>query len=280
MIPGARNDWWCVVTGEVFGDAYAAAYDTFYGEKDYVGECDVLQTLFGGYAAEPVTSILDLGCGTGSHAVLLAGRGYQVTGVDRSEDMLRQAAAKAGEAGVSLELQHADLKTYRDHREYDAVLMMFAVLGYQQTNEEVMDALRTVRAHLRPGGVFVADFWYGPAVLSQRPSQRATVKDEGPLDLVVRLAEPTLDVLQHLCHVDYRIIGIEHGALTVQADERHTMRFFFPLELEMYCRLAGMNLQELLAYPGCEREPTVDDWNALLIASARSVDSAGDMEGS
>jgi len=256
------------MTGEVFGDAYAAAYDTFYGEKDYAGECDALQALFGDYAAAPVTSILDLGCGTGSHAVLLAERGYQVTGVDQSEDMLRQAAAKANEAGVALKLEHADLRTYRDHREYDAVLMMFAVLGYQQSNEEVMDALRTVRAHLRPGGVFVADFWYGPAVLSQRPSHRAAVRDEGPRDLVIRLAEPTLDVLQHLCHVDYRIIGIEHGALTVQADERHTMRFYFPKELEICCEFARLKLRQLFAYPGCDREPTVDDWNALLVACA------------
>lgn len=256
------------MTSEVFGDAYAAAYDTFYGEKDYAGECDVLQALFGDYAAAPVTSILDLGCGTGSHAVVLAQRGYRVTGVDRSEDMLRQATAKANKAGVSLELELADLKTYRDHREYDAVLMMFAVLGYQQSNEEVMDALRTARAHLRPGGVFVADFWYGPAVLSQRPSHRAIVRDEGPRDLVIRLAEPALDVLQHLCHVDFRIVGIEHGKLTIQADERHTMRFFFPMELSMYCQLAGMRLRQLVAYPGCDREPTVADWNALFVAGA------------
>ena len=256
------------MTGDVFGDAYAAAYDTFYGEKDYAGECDALQALFSDYAAAPVTSILDLGCGTGSHAVLLAERGYQVTGVDRSEDMLRQAAAKANEAGVALTFENADLRTYRDHREYDAVVMMFAVLGYQQSNEEVMDALRTVRAHLRPGGAFVADFWYGPAVVSQRPSSRATVRDEGPRDLMIRLAEPTLNVLQHLCHVDYRVIGIGDGMLTAQADERHTMRFFFPRELEMYCQLAGMKIRQLFAYPGCDREPTVDDWNALLVACA------------
>jgi SAM-dependent methyltransferase len=254
--------------GDVFGSTYAAAYDSFYGEKDYVGECDALEALFNHDAAAPVTSILDLGCGTGSHAVSLALRGYDVTGVDRSADMLRRAADKAKAAGVSPTFECADLRTYRDSREYDAVVMMFAVLGYQQSNHEVMDALHAVRRHLRLGGVFVADFWYGPAVLSQRPSSRAAFREKGPHDMVVRVAEPTLDVLRHVCHVDYRIMVVENGQLTSQAAERHTMRFFFSKELEVCCEFAQLKLRRLLAFPACEREPSVDDWNALLVAEA------------
>ena len=257
------------MSGEVFGSAYAAAYDSFYGQKDYPGECDSLEELFRRYSLTPAESILDLGCGTGSHAVTLAERGYRVTGVDQSREMLRRASEKARKSGVLLELAHEDLRTYRDRRSYDVVLMMFAVLGYQQTNEQVMDAMRTVRAHLRPGGVFVADFWYGPAVLSQRPSARATVRDEGPGDLLVRVAEPTLDLLHHLCHVDYRIIDIANGTLAMQASERHTMRFFFPMELEASCELAQLELRDLFAFPSCDRAPTADDWNALLAACAR-----------
>ena len=85
----------------------------------------------------------------------------------------------------------------------------------------------------------------------------------------MRVAEPTLDLLHHLCHVDYRIIDIANGTLAMQASERHTMRFFFPMELEASCELAQLELRDLFAFPSCDRAPTADDWNALLAACAR-----------
>ena len=69
--------------------------------------------------------------------------------------------------------------------------MMFAVLGYQHTNADVLDALATARAHLDVGGLFAFDVWYGPAVLSERPSERVKV-DRGrrPADHPCRLGQP------------------------------------------------------------------------------------------
>ena len=79
----------------VFGCGYADQYDLLYSDKDYEAECDLLEEVFRRYGTGPVQTILDLGCGTGSHALLLARRGYQVTGVDRSQEMLAQARQKA-----------------------------------------------------------------------------------------------------------------------------------------------------------------------------------------
>jgi SAM-dependent methyltransferase len=251
---------------EVFGTAYAEAYDIFYGEKDYSAECDALVDMFAAVGMD-VERVLDLGCGTGSHAIPLAQRGYEVTGVDRSEEMLSRAVEKASAARVDVALELADITSYRSDCSYDAVLMMFAVLGYQETNDDVLAALRTVRHHLRPGGIFIADFWYGPAVLSQLPSARAAVRDLGPEDMLIRVAEPTLDVVRHLCHVDYQIVAVQGGRLVTRATERHTMRFFFPRELELYCSVAGLRLDRLVAFPDCDGTPDIADWNTLLVAT-------------
>ena len=83
------------MTKPVFCELYAEAYDALYRDKDYQGECDLLERLFERYTAS-VRSVLDLGCGTGNHTLPLAQRGYRITGVDRSEHMLRQARTKAG----------------------------------------------------------------------------------------------------------------------------------------------------------------------------------------
>ena len=58
-----------------FGAAYSGSYDAIYGEKDYAAECSLIEELLRTHARGPVSSILDLGCGTGNHASPLTQRG-------------------------------------------------------------------------------------------------------------------------------------------------------------------------------------------------------------
>src|SRR6266567_6453352 len=182
------------MNGAVFGADYANAYDVLYQDKDYASECDLIERVFAEYAAgRRVRSVLDLGCGTGGHAVPLAEHGYEVVGVDRSAEMLRHAVERSR---ADHDAAHASARTDRDaahearrgprfelgdigsidlRREFDAVVMMFAVLGYQVTNEAVQAALASARRHLAAGGLLFGDLWYGPAVLAQRPSERVKV---------------------------------------------------------------------------------------------------------
>ena len=75
----------------VFGFEYADAYDHLYSDKDYNQECELIDRLLRTYGDNSVRSLLDLGCGTGNHALPLAQKGYRVLGVDRSNDMLDAA---------------------------------------------------------------------------------------------------------------------------------------------------------------------------------------------
>jgi SAM-dependent methyltransferase len=251
------------MTQGVFGRDYAAAYDDLYQDKDYVAECDLIERIFTTDGQGSVRRVLDLGCGTGGHAVILAQRGSTVVGVDRSPEMLTRARARGSSARFELgEIASVDLG-----ETFDAVLMMFAVLGYQVGNADVKAALATVRRHLRAGGLFFCDFWYGPAVLAQRPSERVKVSDSTH-GQVIRVARGELDARRNLCMVRYHVWQIEAGRVQAEVREQHPMRYFFALELELLLAEAGFELTRLGAFPNLDDEPTESTWNVALVARA------------
>jgi SAM-dependent methyltransferase len=253
------------VTG-VFGRDYADAYDLLYADKDYEAECDLLEDVFRG-AGRPVRSVLDLGCGTGAHAVRLAARGYEVVGVDLSEGMLDGARKRAESAGsVELDLIQGDIRTVRLDRTFDAVICMFAVLGYQTSDADVAGALATVRMHLAPGGPFVFDVWYGPAVEATGPSARvkviATVDGE-----VERQASASLNADAPLCTVSYRLTRRRPGEPDVVADETHRMRYFFRDEVERLLDAAGLRVTGIAPFPDTGTPLSTETWNVLVTAA-------------
>jgi SAM-dependent methyltransferase len=256
------------MSSTVFGPGYADVYDALYSDKDYTVECDMIERAFREFGPAPVRSILDLGCGTGSHAIPLALRGYDVMGIDRSEAMLLHAQAKAADTGVD---SHAvfmagDVRNVAAERTVDAVLIMFSVLGYQYSDEDVLATLATARRHVRQGGELVFDVWYGPAVLSQRPEERVK-RMKSDTGEIIRRASSVLHAEEHLCTVCYSVqqTADPSGSLV---EEEHQVRYFFPDELERFLTASGFALQRLGAFPDYETDPDESTWNVLGIAVA------------
>jgi SAM-dependent methyltransferase len=253
----------------VFGPFYAEAYDLLYQDKDYSAECDLIERLFRQYGATPIKRVLDLGCGTGNHAIPLAERGYHLTGVDLSAEMLSRARAKADQSTAKKRLQflEGDIRQIGAVGQYEAVLILFAVLGYQLENADVAAALATARRHLAPGGLLLFDVWYGPAVLHQKPTMRMK-KIETPDGNIWRATNGELNINKHSCQVRYRLWLINNNHLVQESEEDHAMRYFFPMELAQFMDHAGFSLTRLGAFPEFDRDPDESTWNALGVARA------------
>ncbi len=252
----------------VFSTSYADAYDALYRDKDYAAECGQLETIFKRDGQGTMRRILDLGCGTGGHTIPLAERGFDVVGVDRSEAMLAIARKKSTQRKLrgKAEFAQGDLRECRVDGPFDAVLMMAAVLSYQLTNEEVLAAMTTARRHLRPGGLFIFDVWYGPAILGQQVSQTLKVCPvEG--GEIIRTANGSLDVRRQTCTIDFQVWLMTGDRVASKTAERHTVRYFFPMELELLLSAAGHSLKRMTAFGELDREPGISDRNVQIVAS-------------
>lgn len=253
----------------VFAHTYSSQYDHLYAEKDYRGECDLIEASVKRYAKKSTRTMLDIGCGTGNHSIELSSRGYQVTGVDLSQSMVDEAERKSASLTPSQRpvWQCGDVRDFEIGRKFEVGIMMFAVVGYLTTNEDVLKGLRNIRRQLEQGAIFVCDFWYGPSVIATRPTDRVRVL-ETDVSRVIRAASTTLDIVQHTADVTFRLWILHGDKLVSEAHETHHLRYFFPQEFMLLLHLSGFKLHSMSAFPSLERPLSDDTWNAWVVAEA------------
>jgi SAM-dependent methyltransferase len=221
-------------------DAYARYYDLLYRDKDYAAEAEYVASHIR-RDAPAAKRILELGCGTGGHAIHLAQMGYVVHGVDLSEEMLSRALARKGslppEVAARLSFSKGDVRTVHTGETYDAVISLFHVMSYQTTNADLDAAFETASSHLAGGGLFLFDFWYGPAVLTEKPEVRVKRLENEYVE-VTRIAEPVLNFNESTVQVDYTLFVTEKATGKIeQSAESHNLRYLFLTELQHF--LAG-----------------------------------------
>ena len=229
----------------VFG-SYSRYYNLLYKEKDYSGEVEYVRTIIQRHSPDART-ILDLGCGTGRHDFLIAEIGYEVSGVDMSQEMLAVAGANHSSLiphlGSPTFLQ-GDIRTVRLDRTFDVVISLFHVMSYLTGNQDLSDAFATVQAHLKPGGIFIFDCWYGSAVLADRPVVRIKRLEDDEIELT-RIVEPVMLPNQNLVELNYQILARDKKSGAVEeVRETHRMRYLFRPELELLAQKSGMSIVE------------------------------------
>ena len=214
--------------------ASAEYYDLIYSTfKDYAAEADRIAAL-ARQARPGCRTVLDVACGTGEHARLLADRGFEVDGLDLDPAFLRIARRKHP-AGRFFE---ADMGSFTLPHRYDLVICLFSSIGYLTTLDRVTRALVRFREHLTPGGVVMVEPWFEPGVLD--PSRVTTNIGEAPGLRVTRTARVEVDDRLSRLFFDYEI-GDATG--TRRASEVHEMALYTRSELLQAFRDAGLEAQ-------------------------------------
>jgi 2-polyprenyl-3-methyl-5-hydroxy-6-metoxy-1,4-benzoquinol methylase len=249
-------------------EKYARYYDLLYQEKNYEQECDFLVQLFKQYSPFPVTSLLEMGCGSGGHAFPLARRGLQVTGFDLSTGMLELARRKKEAVGLNVDLHQASLTDFQFPKTFDTVICMFAVLNYITTNAELENVLNRVRKHIRDDGLFIIDIWNGLAVLRVLPEVRTKIVEQGDIR-IIRMVKPELDAARHICRNHYRMLVLERDKLKEEIEETHIIRFLFPQEISYYLEKAGFEVIKMCGFPDPDLAVSENVWNITVAARAR-----------
>lgn len=239
-------------------NAYSVYYDLLYRDKDYHREATYIHQLLNrnGLAGK---NLLEFGSGTGKHGQLLAELGYLVTGIERSAEMVEFAKASSG-----FSCQQGDICDVKLGCTFDAVLSLFHVLSYQTSNQSIDSVFARASEHLESGGLFLFDFWYTPAVLTEKPEVRIKRISDSDFE-ITRIAEPRLYPNSNRVDVNYNvfvrnIINDSYEVIT----ETHPMRHFSLPELELLGEIHGFErfgVEEFLT----GKEPSERTWGVCLV---------------
>jgi len=175
------------------------------------------------------------------------------------------AARNAAPESAALNYVQGDARSVRLDSTFDVVISMFHVMSYQITNHDLLAAFATAHSHLKPGGTFIFDCWYGPGVLTDPPTVRLKELEDEDVT-VTRIAQPVMHPNENVVNVNYRVFLRDKASGSVrEINETHRMRYLFHPEVDLMLTLSGFEPQTseewLTSAP-----LSLTSWNALFTA--------------
>ena len=136
--------------------AFAELYDELMDDVDYESWADYYTRLLSIYGVRN-GKVCECACGTGGLTIPLYRRGFQMTGVDISREMLWEAAQKSRKQGIAMPFVQQDMKALNLHRPMDAVLATCDGVNYLLTEEDLLSFFRAAHRAIKPGGALIFD---------------------------------------------------------------------------------------------------------------------------
>jgi len=241
---------------------YAVTYDSESFVHGTVGEVDFIEEEIG---RRKSARILDIGCGTGRHAIELTRRGYNVTGVDLSESQLKRAREKAKAMGLAIPFHRMDARSLPFESAFDCAIMLceggFPLMESDEMNFEI---LKSASRALKPDGKFIFTTLNGLFPLYHSVQEFCTSAGE-PGNATYR--SNTFDLMT------FR----DHNVTTVEDDDgtkrelRANERYYVPSEITWLLRSLGFASCDIygakLGAFSRSDALTTEDFEMLVIAS-------------
>lgn len=236
-------------------DDFHLYYDELFADKDYAGEVETILKIFGGVPKRA----LDIGCGTGNHAFLLAEEGANVCGIDPDPDMIEMARQKCG-PGNPPTFFHGDISWpgLSDLLPFNLVISMFNVVNYIMDMADLLDFFSRIYSNLATEGVFIFDCWNGLAALLDPPR----VKEKGRLCTsypnTSRIHQ--WSVIKNCANVDGHEFQFSY-----------TARLWTPFCLHELLTMAGFHYPYLQIMPWMEPDGEVaeDTWKIMFVCQKK-----------
>jgi SAM-dependent methyltransferase len=246
---------------DVFGEVYSKYYNLLYKDKNYYEEYVYIREILKRHGGASGKDILDIGCGTGKHLKFFKDDGFTVTGVDLSKNMIDEAKIYLAQDKNLLCCRASEFKFVK---KFNTIISLFHVMSYQTDTNELEKVLISISNHLNDSGLFVFDFWSGPAVLLDPPVVRIKRLEDQNVK-ITRIAEPVMRYNENIVDVNYELfIENKKSNSLSKLTETHNMRYLFLSEIKHLSEKVKLSL--LGAYGWLTFSPLSEKtWYGLVV---------------
>jgi SAM-dependent methyltransferase len=244
----------------------AKYYDVMHQYRDYDKECCFVDNLIK-RDIPTAKRVLDICCGTGQHAIRMARFGYEVTGVDQSQDMLDIATTKAMVSGFPIDFICKDVFKLEIKEKFEVAYCLGYTFLYMTTNSDVRRFFKVIRDALLPGGLFLVDFINGLSLIKDFDKDEF-IYQHG--DATIRQHDKwSLDKRRRVRHLDfaYEVTDNKGGVQRISAGE--DLRIFYDDEVQTLLSSCGFSDVESFGDYTLEQERTDEPY--ILIISGKKI---------
>ena len=245
-------------------EKYARYYDLFYERKGYPKEASFIDKILKRHKCR---KIIDVGCGTGKHAILLAKKGYAILGVDVSKEMLKIARENAERENVQVDFRTADMRRLNFRTKFDAVLCLYETILYNTTNEEIFSTIKSFNRTLRKGGILIIEFRSFLDAWGEGLKKEVKLKRKIGERTFAQTYKLKYNFFDQTVDRSAKYIILERGRKKVLNIRRAPIRKLFPQEIRAYLEFLGFKV--LNFYGGFDlklKNKPPKDWTVVVVA--------------
>ncbi len=251
------------INDKTFQKFYSKYYDLVYKKKDYKSECKRIESFF--KYKEDVRELLEIGCGTCSHSILLSKKGYNIIGIDNSSEMINVAKEKIEKKKINnITLFHEEAENLNmvTKKKFDVLLLLFNVIGYIKNLDSF---LFEIKKNLKKNSLLVFDFWHEDGVECEGPKK--TIKKFRLNDLELHRDSFGKKITKdRSIKIDIETSIFKHGNFIEKFTEVHLVKYF---NLKSLKKIIEKNNFELIKFEDFNHEdllPQKNSWNAYCVA--------------
>ena len=217
----------------IFRKKYSKIYNLIYKKKCYKKESDYIITLLKKNQILH-NNILELGMGTGNHAIHMINKNYDVTGVEKSYEMLK-IAKKIPKLICILE----DIRSVRLNKNFDAVISLFHVINYMLTNSDINNFFKTANIHLKKGGLLIFDTWNDKIIKIGEVFENKFFKIDS---YVIQRISSSKTIKNKVISINFKFIVKKNSKIISSFFEKHLIRYFSFKEINIFAKKNNFRL--------------------------------------
>lgn len=237
-------------------DEYAKYYDYLYKDKPYKKEAYYIKKFF----LKKKLDILEIGCGSGSHAIEFEKLGHNVVALDSSSNMISLAKKKNNKVLFLVK----DGKSFKSKKKFDIVILLFHVINFFHKKKEIKKFFENSNYNLKKNGLLIFDFINYEALRKFPPKKKVkTIKLNNKLTLI-RKTIPNFNKITKIFKIKFKILLYKHKYIQDKFLEIHNLRIYNLSEYHKFYN-KFFELKNIYSWMSFSQLKENHDWHGFMI---------------